>query len=208
MEFVAGQYVQLESREYKGRDSVMRAYSISSPPSGRNQVELMIRLVPNGICTTWVFEYLKEGETIDLSGPYGEFRLSDTEAPILFVAGGSGMAPIWSMLRDMEGKGIRRNAKYFFGALTQRDLFLVEELTEMEKRNDWFTFVPALSNEPGDSGWRGERGLITQVLKRHVPDASACEAYLCGSPGMIDACIKVLKENGMPENRISYDKFS
>lgn len=208
MEFVAGQYVQLESPEYKGRESVMRAYSISSAPSTRNQIQLMVRLVPNGICTTWIFEHLKEGQSIALSGPYGEFRLSDTDAPILFIAGGSGMAPIWSMLQDMEEKGIRRRATYFFGALTQKDLFLVEELRAMEKRHDWFTFVPALSKEPEGSGWTGEQGLITEVLARHVPDTSAHEAYLCGSPGMIDAAIAVLKKGGMPESKIFYDKFA
>jgi Na+-transporting NADH:ubiquinone oxidoreductase subunit F len=208
IDFVAGQYVQLESEEYKGREPVMRAYSMASPPSDKRRIQLMIRLVPNGICTTWVFEHLKEGQSVHLSGPYGEFRLTDTEAPILFIAGGSGMAPIWSMLRDMEERGIRRQATYFFGALTQRDLFLVEELSEMARRNDWFTFVPALSKEPEESDWKGERGLITDVLRRHMPDTSAYEGYLCGSPGMINACIAVLKEGGMPEEKIYYDKFT
>ncbi len=208
MEFVAGQYIQLESKEYKGRESVMRAYSMSSPPSDKHHIQLMIRRVPEGICTTWVFDHLKEGQTLYLSGPYGEFRLTSTDAPILFIAGGSGMAPIWSMIRDMEERGIRRKATYFFGALTQRDLFLLDELNGVAQRNEWFSFVPALSKEPDDSDWKGERGLITDVLKRYVPDTSAYEAYLCGSPGMINACIAVLKEGGMSEEKIFYDKFA
>ena len=105
IEFVAGQYVQLESEEYDGNDRVMRAYSMSSPPSDKNHIELMVRKVPSGICTTWVFEHLKEGQEVVFSGPYGKFRLSNTDAEIIFIAGGSGMAPIWGILKDIKEKG-------------------------------------------------------------------------------------------------------
>ena len=209
LEFTAGQYIQLESEEYEGHDSVMRAYSVSSPPSDHEHIELIVRLVPNGICTTWVFEHLKERQEVTLSGPYGDFHLSDSDAPIIFIAGGSGMAPIWSILRDMIDKGItNRKASYFFGALTQRDLFYVDELNQLAREHDWFEFVPALSNEPEDSDWQGERGLITDVVGRHFPDTTRHEAYLCGSPGMIDACLKVLGTGGMPDSNIFYDKFA
>jgi Na+-transporting NADH:ubiquinone oxidoreductase subunit F len=208
IDFTAGQYIQLESKEYKGRDSVMRAYSISSPPSDPTHLELIIRRVPDGICTTWVFDHLEEGERVRLSGPYGEFHLSDTDAPIIFIAGGSGMAPIWSMLRDMRERGTRRPATYFFGAVSQRDLFFVDELGALEREQSWFTFVPSLSREPEGSDWRGPRGLVTAAVTEHFPDCSGHEAYLCGSPGMIDACVKVLTEATMPEEKIFYDKFA
>jgi Na+-transporting NADH:ubiquinone oxidoreductase subunit F len=208
IDFVAGQYIQLESEEYNGSDRVMRAYSISSPPSDKNHIELIIRKVPHGICTTWVFEHLKEGQEVVLSGPYGKFHLSNTNAEIIFIAGGSGMAPIWGILRDMKERGITRRATYFFGALTQKDLFFVDELTKLQQEVPWFKFVPALSNEPAESDWKGERGLITEVVARYMPDCSKHEGYLCGSPGMIDACIKVLTKAGMTEDRIFYDKFS
>lgn len=207
IEFEAGQYIQLESAEYKGHEAVMRGYSISSVPSDKTHLELIIRLVPDGICSTWVVQHLKEGANITLSGPYGHFHLSDTTAPIICIAGGSGMAPIWSILRDMKEKGLNRPATYFFGALTQRDLFFLDEFKQLAKECPWFTFVPALSKEPADSSWQGERGLITEVVDRHFPDTSQHEAYLCGSPGMIDAAIAVLKKNGMPEANIFYDKF-
>lgn len=208
IDFVAGQYIQLESEEYKGREEVMRAYSISSVPSDNKHIELMIRRVPEGICTTWVFDYLQEGNELYFSGPYGDFNLSETDAPIIFIAGGSGMAPIWSIIQYMVEEGIQRNAVYFFGALTQKDLFYADELTKIAESFEWFKFVPALSREPEDSDWQGERGLITDVVKRYFPDTSAHEGYLCGSPGMIDACISVLTEGGMPEERIYYDKFA
>jgi Na+-transporting NADH:ubiquinone oxidoreductase subunit F len=208
IDFIAGQYVQLESPEYKGRAAVMRAYSISSLPSDKKKVELNIRLVPDGICTTWIFDYLKEGDDIWFSGPYGEFHLSDTDAPVIFIAGGSGMAPIWSIVRDMVEKGNKRKACYFFGARTQQDLFYADELRLIEQEHAWFKFVPSLSGEPEDSDWQGERGLITSTVKKYFPKCAKYEAYLCGSPGMIDACIKVLTEGGMPMEKIFYDKFA
>jgi len=206
--FTAGQYVQLESRKYKGRESVNRAYSISSIPSEKGIVELMIRRVPEGICTTWVFDHLKEGDEISFSGPYGDFRLTDSGSPAIFIAGGSGMAPIWSILRDMKERGDSRKSAYFFGALTSADLFYTEELKKLERVTGTFSYIPALSGEKEGSGWTGERGLITDVVKRTLPDLAGYEAYLCGSPGMIDACVKVLTESGIPAERIFYDKFS
>ena len=206
--FTAGQYIQLESEEYKGRDSVMRAYSISSVPSDSRSIDQMIRKVPEVICNTFVFDHLQKNKTLKFSGPYGKFQLSDTDAPIICIAGGSGMAPIWSILQDMVEKNNQRNAVFFFGALSQKDLFRREELTTLSKENEWFTFIPALSNEPEDSDWKGDRGMITDIVKRYFPDTSAHEAYLCGSPGMIGACISILTEGGMPEENIFYDKFA
>jgi Na+-transporting NADH:ubiquinone oxidoreductase subunit F len=208
IDFVAGQYVQLQSPEYKGRESVMRAYSISSSPSERDHIELVIRKVPDGICTTWVFDHLKEGQQVEFSGPYGEFRLSPANTPIIFIAGGSGMAPIYGILRTMCETNNPRNAVYYFGARSQQDLFYREELHEMEKKLPSFSFVPVLSNEPPESVWKGEAGLVTTMVKKYRPDTSGHEAYLCGSPGMIDSSIKVLTEGGMPLEKIFFDKFS
>jgi Na+-transporting NADH:ubiquinone oxidoreductase subunit F len=167
----------------------------------------MVRKVPGGICSTWVFDHLKDGDQVYFSGPFGEFRLSNASAPVLFIAGGSGMGPIWSMLNDMKEKGTDRKAFYFFGAQTTRDLFLTEELFGLQKELPAFTFIPALSNEPAGSEWQGKRGLITDVVSRHFPDCSEFEAYVCGSPGLIDACRQVLAKGKMTEDKIFFDKF-
>jgi Na+-transporting NADH:ubiquinone oxidoreductase subunit F len=127
---------------------------------------------------------------------------------MLFIAGGSGMAPVWSVLQDLRQKNCGRRIFYFFGALTQKDLFLTDELYKLEKELPAFKFIPALSNEPADRSWQGERGLITDVVGRRIPDCSGYEAYLCGSPGMINACIAVLKKGGMSGGRVFYDKFA
>jgi Na+-transporting NADH:ubiquinone oxidoreductase subunit F len=207
MVYKAGQYVQLESKEYQKREKVIRAYSLSSVPADTHFMELVVRRVPNGICTTWVFDVLKEGEELYVAGPYGEFGLTETRAPAVFIAGGSGMAPFWGMLRYMKENGDNRKVTYFFGATAQRDLFYLDGLRALEKELPDFTFVPCLSAEPQDSGWTGERGLVTDVAARTIPDMSSYEAFLCGSPGMIDACIKTLANCGLPKEKIFFDKF-
>ncbi|NCB01584.1 MAG: 2Fe-2S iron-sulfur cluster binding domain-containing protein [Spirochaetia bacterium] len=205
----AGQFVQFQVPEYELTDeAVYRAYSMASVPSDNTHVELEIRLVPNGICTTYVHKYLKEGDEVTINGPYGDFFLRDTDNPIICIAGGSGMAPIKSILLDMIDKKSTRKARYFFGARTKKDLFLLDEMKELEKLMPSFTFTPALSEPQEDDKWEGEVGLITDVVRNLSENAKDSEAYLCGSPGMIDACIKVLKELGMPEEHIYYDKFA
>ena len=207
--FTAGQFIQFEVPVYELTDEpVYRAYSCSSKPSDSNIVELEIRLVPNGICTTYVHKFLKEGERVIINGPYGDFHLRDSEADIVFIAGGSGMAPIKSILLDMEEKGVNRKARYFFGARSLKDLFLVEEMQRLEKSLPDFTFIPALSQPDEQDKWEGETGLITKIVDKHVENVENLEAYLCGSPGMIDACVEVLTEKGLPEDKIYFDKFA
>lgn len=201
--------LKIEVPEYELTDeAVYRAYSMSSEPFSRDEVEMEIRYVPQGICTTYVHQHLEEGDDVIINGPYGDFFLSDTDAPIICIAGGSGMAPIKSILLDMKRKGINRKTMYFFGAKSKRDLFLLDDMAALESALPDFTFIPALSEPEPEDAWKGEIGLITDVVDRHVDDASAMEAYLCGSPLMIDACIAVLRKKAMPEESIFYDKFA
>ena len=204
----AGQFVQFQVPEYAlSEASVYRAYSKASSPSNQNHVELQIRLVPHGICTTYVHEHLKVGETIMINGPYGEFYLRDNDRDLIFIAGGSGMAPIKAILLDMAERGDKRRATYFFGARTRKDLFLLDEMKELEGRLENFTFIPALSEPAAEDKWEGEVGLITEVVRRRATNGQNSEAYLCGSPGMIDACIAVLHDIGVAEDAVYYDKF-
>jgi Na+-transporting NADH:ubiquinone oxidoreductase subunit F len=204
-----GRYIQFVVPAYElTPEPVYRAYSVSSPPSAKGIVELEIRLVPNGICTTYVFHHLKVGDAVTINGPYGEFYLRDSDREAVFVAGGSGMAPIKSMLLDLAEKGSTRKATYFFGARAVRDLFLVDEMRALEKRLPNFRFIPALSSPLAEDRWEGETGLITDVLARHYERMDHHEAYLCGSPGMIDAAIKVFKAKGLPDELTFYDKFA
>ncbi len=203
-----GQYMQLLTPAYDGNEEVYRAYSISSDPAEEDVIEFVIRLVPGGICTTYCFNHLQEGDEMSMNGPYGDFYLRDTEAPALFVAGGSGMAPLKSILHDMKNNGNQREVTYFFGGNEVRELFYTEEMRAFEKELANFTFVPVVARPEEGAEWDGETGLVTEPLERLIDDASGHEGYLCGSPGMIDAAVEVLKKQGMPEDKIYYDKFA
>jgi len=165
--FRAGQYVQLECPAYgDSPEPVYRAYSIASPPSMGDAIELVVRLVPDGICTTWVFRILKEGDEIYFNGPYGEFFLRDADSDIVFIAGGSGLAPIRSILMEMAEQHNPRRAALYFGALGERDLYYVDQMHQLQKELPSFEFIPALSEPSAESHWDGETGLITEVLDR------------------------------------------
>ncbi len=206
--YKAGQFIQLKIPSYElTGEPVYRAYSMSSSPSNTRAIELMIRYVPNGISTTYVHRYLKVGDEVFFNGPYGEFYLRDTDREIVFIAGGSGMAPIESILRDMAERRVNRRARFFFGARTKRDLFHIDEMRELETKLPNFQFIPSLSAPLPEDNWKGESGLITDIVDRYLESGDNVEAYLCGSPGMIEACVKVLTENGVPEELIYYDKF-
>lgn len=208
IEYKAGQFVQFKVPEYKLTDEpVYRAYSMASIPSGRSRIQLHIRKVPNGIATTYVHQFLKEGDSVTFNGPHGEFFLSRNECELIFIAGGSGMAPIKSILLDMEERGDTRRARYYFGARQTRDLFLIDEMKSLEGRLANFEFIPVLSEPEEGDGWTGRVGLVTEALEQDVKRVDNTEAYLCGSPGMLDACIKVLDGIGIPDSKIFFDKF-
>jgi len=215
IEFEAGKYVQLVIPPHgKIKDSTQRAYSMSSRPSNKNQVELLVRLVPGGIATTYVHQYLEVGQKLALIGPFGDFRRTATDSLMLCIAGGSGMAPFKSMLYDMLERGeTNREIWYFFGARTVKDMFYLDEMRELEKQLPNYHFVPALSEPQEGDGWDGPTGLITDVLDRYLKEiieteSNVLEGYLCGSPGMIDACNRVMNDNGVSQNNVYYDKFA
>ena len=213
--FKAGQYAQIEARPYrKVKTPTQRAYSMSSSPSDKSHLEFFVRLVPGGIVTTFVFEELKENDKIRLIGPMGEFHMQETDALKICIAGGSGAAPIKSILYDMYESGdTEKEVWYFFGARTRKDLFYVEEMKELQKKWPGFHFILALSEPAAENEWDGEVGLITDVLDRFFKEkikanGRPMEGYLCGSPGMIDACVRVMTSNEITDDNIYYDKFA
>jgi Na+-transporting NADH:ubiquinone oxidoreductase subunit F len=209
IDFKAGQYVQIETQPYERvKEKVMRAYSISSKPELNDRIQLIIRLVPEGICTTWVHKHLKVGDKVNFTGPYGDFYLRDTAADILFVAGGSGKAPIKSILEHLKEVGTTRKMTYFFGARTTKDLYLNEEMQALEEHFTDFRYVPVLSHASEEENWQGKTGFVMPFFKEAIRDPQKTEAYLCGSPGMIAAVTKsLINDYGIAEEKIYYDSF-
>jgi NAD(P)H-flavin reductase len=108
----------------------------------------------------------------------------------------------------MRNTGSKRRAMYFFGGNGVRDLYLQEQMAQFAQLLPAFEFIPVVYKPAPEDGWQGQTGLVTDAVKKNVADVSGYEGYLCGSPGMIDASIKVLVSLGMPEKNIYYDKFA
>jgi len=207
--FKSGQYIQLRIPPYPGNKRIVyRAYSIASPPEENTMIELEVRRVQNGIGTTYIFDYLKKGDPVVFHGPHGDFFLRDNDKPIVMIAGGSGMAPIKSMLSDMRDRKIKRQIRYFFGAQSPADIFYADLMRSLEQALPDFKFIPSVATTRPGEKWAGETGLVTEAVARRLEEGFQGEAYLCGSPAMIDACVNILHQKKIADERIFYDKFA
>ncbi len=206
MLFTAGQYADIR---IPGSDE-HRAYSMANTPSTNGHLEFMIKVFPGGRFSSLLEGGISVGQELVVKGPYGVFMLREkSNSDIVCIGGGSGMAPIWSLLNSMAERGIERRATYFYGARTRKDLFYLDRLQQLEERLPGFRFVPALSMATPEDEWDGETGLITEVLERNLEAGQTqMQAYLCGPPPMIDAAIPVLVRKGIGEDRIFFDKFT
>jgi len=201
-----GQYIQVQAPSPDG--PVFRAYSISSPVYEPNVVELVVRLVPGGIASTYLHN-LKPGNQVIFTGPYGEFRLNeDPSVEIICVGGGCGMAPIKNIIYSLCAKWPERSCWLFFGCRTTKDIFYLDRFKELERKNPNFHVVYALSDalEPGEQ-WDGETGFIHLSVDKYLEPGVRRQAFLCGPPPMIEAVTRVLEDKGLTPEDIFYDKF-
>jgi len=199
-----GQYVQVQAPSPDG--PVFRAYSISSPVYEPSIVQLVVRLVPGGIGSTYLHN-VKPGDTVFFTGPYGEFWLSeDPSVEIICVGGGCGIAPIRNIVYTLYERWPDRACWLFFGCRATRDVFYLEEFEELAKKHPNFHVVYALSDKLGeDEKWDGETGFIHLSVDKYLEPGIRRQAFLCGPPLMIEAVTSVLKEKGTSD--IFYDEF-
>lgn len=207
--YIPGQYMQLLAPAYaKSKEDVYRAYSVASDPNNKQIIDFIIGLVPGGICTTYCFEYLKIGDNAKMNGPFGQFRLTDNDTEMIWVAGGSGIAPFISLLHHMKNTNNQRKTTFYFGANKVQKLFLLDEMKQFEKDLPNYKFVPVVFKPDENESWNQETGLVTEAVARNNKNLANAEGYLCGSPGLINASIKTLTGLGMEEEKIYYDKFA
>ena len=208
IKFKPGQYVQLRAPIYKGNDEeVYRAYSIASSPHNTDFIELVIGYIPEGVATTYVHQYLEEGDEVVINGPFGDFYYQDNDRDMIMVATGTGVAPILSLLGYMKEHDIKRKATFYFGAKTPKDLFMLDYFKDLEETMYDFKFVPTLSRVGEGDTWEGDRGRVNDSINKYLEDGANKEAYLCGGEAMIDSAVKALTEKGVQEELVYYDKF-
>ncbi|MFH4892784.1 NADH:ubiquinone reductase (Na(+)-transporting) subunit F [Vibrio sp. Y42_MX_L11] len=206
--------------ESKVNEETIRAYSMANYPEEHGIIMLNVRIatpppnnpdVPPGIMSSYIWS-LKEGDKCTISGPFGEFFAKDTDAEMVFVGGGAGMAPMRSHIFDqLKRLHSKRKMSFWYGARSKREMFYVEDFDMLQAENDNFVWHCALSDPLPEDNWDGYTGFIHNVLyENYLRDHEApedCEYYMCGPPMMNAAVIGMLKDLGVEDENILLDDF-
>jgi len=199
---------------------VTRAYSMANYPGEQDIIMLNVRIAtppptapdaPPGIMSSYIFS-LRPGDTVTVSGPYGEFFARNTNAEMVFIGGGAGMAPMRAHILDqLKRVGTARKLSFWYGARSRREIFYQEHFDRLQEEHPNFEWYVGLSDpQPGDQ-WEGYRGFIHEVLLLHYLSShqapEECEYYLCGPPMMNAAVISMLEELGVERDNILLDDF-
>lgn len=193
--FKAGQFVSFEVPKEGQARPVARPYSIASPPDQQDRLLLILNLVKDGPGSTYLFS-LREGSRAEFKGPAGAFYLRDDAArDLLFVATGTGIAPIRSMILAQLERASSRSVTLFWGLRSQRDLYLQDELQALAQAHPTFSYVTTLSRP--DPGWEGTVGRVTAMVEQRVSSVSNLAVYLCGGSGMIKDVTARLNAKGL-----------
>jgi Na+-transporting NADH:ubiquinone oxidoreductase subunit F len=198
-----------------------RAYSMANSSDEKQIIMLDVRIaipppdladdVPPGAVSSYIFS-LKQGDTVAVSGPFGNFFAADTQNEMVFIGGGAGMAPMRAHIMDqLKVHKSRRKITFWYGARSRRELFDVSEFDALQAEYDNFAWFIALSDARPDDNWTGRTGFIHDVLyqdylKDH-PAPETCEYYLCGPPMMLRAALQMLDGLGVDPENIVYDDF-
>ena len=206
--------------ESKVDDETIRAYSMANYPEEEGIIMLNVRIatpppnnlsLPAGKMSSYIWS-LKEGDKATISGPFGEFFAKETDAEMVFIGGGAGMAPMRSHIFDqLRRLKSTRKISFWYGARSLREMFYVEDFDELAKENDNFDWHVALSDAQPEDNWTGATGFIHNVLLENYlkdhPAPEDCEFYMCGPPVMNAAVINMLKDLGVEDENIMLDDF-
>jgi Na+-transporting NADH:ubiquinone oxidoreductase subunit F len=201
-------------------DTTVRAYSMANYPDEKGIIMLNVRIatppprapdVPPGIMSSYIWS-LKAGDKVTISGPFGEFFAKDTDAEMVFIGGGAGMAPMRSHIFDQLNRlNSKRKITFWYGARSLREMFYEDDFNRLQAENENFTWHVALSDPQPEDNWTGYTGFIHNVLLenylKHHPAPEDCEFYMCGPPMMNAAVIKMLKDLGVEDENIMLDDF-
>ncbi|CAI0712593.1 MULTISPECIES: NADH:ubiquinone reductase (Na(+)-transporting) subunit F [Serratia] len=201
-------------------ETTVRAYSMANYPDEKGIIMLNVRIatppprdpdVPPGIMSSYIWS-LKAGDKVTISGPFGEFFAKDTDAEMIFIGGGAGMAPMRSHIFDQLNRlKSKRKITFWYGARSLREMFYEDDFNRLQEENENFTWHVALSDPQPEDNWTGYTGFIHNVLLenylRNHPAPEDCEFYMCGPPMMNAAVIKMLKDLGVEDENIMLDDF-
>jgi len=201
----AGQYV-----EFILRDGARRSYSMANAPHLGPGIELHIRHMPGGTFTDHVFGEMKEKEILRIEGPYGSFFLrEDSTKPIIFLASGTGFAPIKALIEHMQHQGITRPVSLYWGARRPADLYMDAWVREQALATPSLTYVPVVSDATTEDHWTGRTGFVHRAVLEDFPDLSGYQVYACGAPVVVDSARRDFSTvAGLPEDEFFADAFT
>lgn len=207
-QFHAGQYL-----EFILRDGSRRAYSMATPPhvaANTPAIELHIRHMPGGKFTDHVFGAMKEKEILRAEGPFGSFFLrEDSDKPMVFLASGTGFAPIKALLEHMQHKVMTRPVSLYWGGRRPEDLYMDAWLKELSTSMPNLSYVPVISDALPEDHWIGRTGYVHQAVLDDFADLSGHEVYACGAPVVVDAArSSYTSQRGLPEECFFADAFT
>lgn len=198
--FTAGQYARLTFPDAPTRD-----YSMASAP-GKQELEFHIRQVPGGAATQRIHALLKLGDPVLVEGPFGSSYLREKHAgPILCVAGGSGLAPIKGIVEAAIAHGMKQPIHVYFGARSDRDLYLVDHFESLAQRHPNVAFTPVLSDAPLEARWR--TSFVTDAVAQDLQNFDGWKAYVAGPPPMVEAAMQIVTERGLRPEDLHADVF-
>jgi CDP-4-dehydro-6-deoxyglucose reductase len=203
--FLAGQYI-----DFLLKDGSRRSFSIANPPHAADFVELHIRHVAGGQFTDHVFGKMKERDILRCEGPLGTFFLrEDSEKPIVFVASGTGFAPMKSVIEHMIHKGMQRQAVLYWGGRRPKDLYMHALAAKWAAEHPNFRYVPVVSEGQPEDGWQGRTGFVHRAVMEDFPDLSGHQVYACGVPIMVDSARRDFTAAcKLPEEEFYADSFT
>ena len=183
LQYLAGQYL-----DFLLKDGRRRSFSIATAPEDDALLDLHVRHVPGGFFSDQLFTQFKGREILRFEGPLGTFFLrEDSDKPIIFVAGGTGFAPIKAVIEHALHHQVTRSMVLYWGVRSLADLYLPDLPGEWTKQHRDFTFIPVLSDPLPEDHWPGRTGFVHKAVMADFPDLSGYQVYACGGPGMIDA---------------------
>lgn len=193
--FNAGQYIMLVKPAEAGETKpTIRAYSIASPPHQSTTIEIIANEVPEGHFTPWLFSR-KVGDRLTMRPPRGHFALAaDSPNDSFFIATGTGIGPLRSMILDLLHRGTSKHLTLLWGLRSESGLYLQEELSELSRQYANFTSITTLSRPSG--AWQGETGRVTHYLSTRLPSIANTDFYLCGNGAMISEVKEILGQKG------------
>lgn len=192
--FVAGQFISFEVHAPQWPYPITRSYSIASGPSERGRITLLLNLVTGGRMSPYLFG-LRAGDHVTFRGPLGTFCLRPSGRDLLFVATGTGIAPIRSMLHSLAYENSARRITLFWGLRSRADVYYQKELARLAERLPAFSHVTTLSRP--DEAWEGSRGTVTPLVESRIASVSNLEAYVCGNQAMIKDVTATLNRKGL-----------